>query len=155
MPEADARPVRALLVPLQGGRMLLLPNAAVAEVVALRDLVPAADDAPDWQLGTMPWRGLALPAVAYEALRGEPATAPGPGAQVIVLNSLGEALAVGYYGLVAAGIPHLMAVGDGMVQATAAPGEGGYALCDLLLGESRASIPDLDAIEAQVVAAGD
>ena len=42
----------------------------------------------------------------------------------------------------------------GYLQATAAPGEGGYALCDLLLGESRASIPDLDAVEAQVITAG-
>ena len=154
MPEVDARPVRALLVPVQGGRMLLLPNAAVAEVVTLRDLAPAADDAPDWLLGTQPWRGLAMPVIAYEVLRGEPATPPGAGAQVIVLNSLGSNADLGYYGLVAAGIPHLMVVGEGQLQATAAPGEGGYALCDLLLGECRASIPDLDALEAQVIPAG-
>ena len=154
MPEVEARPVRALLVPLQGGRMLLLPNAAVAEVVTLRDLAPAADGASDWLLGTLPWRGLAMPVVAYEVLRGEPVSPPGAGAQVIVLNSLGSNAELGYYGLVAAGIPHLMAVGEGMLKATAVPGEGGYALCDLLLGESRASIPDLDAVEAQVGAVG-
>ena len=150
MAEPTARPVRALRVPLQAGRMLLMPNAAVAEVVALRDLAPPADGAPDWLQGTLPWRGLAVPVVGYEALRGESAAAPGAGAQVVVLNTLEAGAALGYYGLVAAGIPHLMAVAEGAAETLAAPGEGGYALCDLRLGESRASIPDLDAIEAQL-----
>ena len=148
MPEAAARTVRALLVPLQGGRMLLLPNAAVAEVVTLRDLAPAPPEAPAWRLGTLPWRGLALPVVAYEALDGEAASAPG--AQVLVLNRLEAGAGLGYYGLVAAGIPHLMVVGEGQLEAVAAPGAGGYALCDLRLGESRAAIPDLAAIEARL-----
>ena len=152
MAEPAARPVRALLVPLQGERTLLVPNAAVAEVVAMRDLTPAADGAPDWLQGTLPWRGLAVPVVGYEALRGEQATAPGAGSQVVVLNTLAEGAALGYYGLVAAGIPHLLAVAEGAAETLAAPGEGGYALCDLRINDSRASIPDLDAIEAQVVA---
>ena len=154
MAEPASRPVRALLVPLQGGRMLLLPNASVAEVVALRDLDRPADGAPDWLQGALPWRGLAVPVVGYEKLRGEEALPPGAGAQVVVVNTLGEGAALGYYGLVAAGIPHLMAVTEGVAETLAAPGEGGYALCDLRLGESRASIPDLDAIEAQVLEAG-
>lgn len=151
MPEVTARAVRALLVPLQGGRMLLLPNAAVAEVVTLRDLAPAPPEAPAWQLGTLPWRGLALPVVAYEALDGEAAGTPGAGTQVLVLNRLEAGAGLGYYGLVAAGIPHLMVVGEGQLEATATPGAGSYALCDLRLGESRAAIPDLAAIEARLV----
>ncbi len=152
MAETATRPVRALLMPLQGGRMLLLPNAAVAEVVALRDLAPAADGAPAWLLGTLPWRGLAVPVVGYEALRGEAADATLAGAQVVIANTLGAGAALGYYGVRAAGIPHLLAVAEGMAETVVAPGEGGYALCDLRLGESRATIPDLDAIETQVLA---
>jgi chemotaxis signal transduction protein len=155
MAEAEARPVRALLVPLQGGRMLLLPNAAVAEVVALRSLDPAPDGAPAWQLGTQAWRGQALPVVSYEALRDEPASPPGRGAQLIVLNAVGPAAADGaYFGLAAAGIPHLMIVREGMAQTVAAPGEGGFALCDMALGDSRATIPDLEAIESSLAGLG-
>ncbi|MDX1594775.1 MAG: chemotaxis protein CheW [Gammaproteobacteria bacterium] len=150
MADQTARPVRALLVPIQGSRMLLLPNAAVAEVVAMRDLESAPDDAPDWLLGTMPWRGESLTVVGYERLRGEDAASMGAGAQVVVVNALAEDAPFGYYGLVAAGIPHLLAVGEGAAETVAAPGEGGYALCDVRLNESRASIPDLDAIEARV-----
>lgn len=152
MADSVARPVRALLVPLQGGRMLLVPNAAVAEVVALRDLADPAASAPDWLLGTLPWRGLAVPVVGYEKLRDLEASAPAAGAQVVVVNTLDADATLGYYGLVAAGIPHLLAVTEGAAETLAAPGEGGYALCDLKLGESPAAIPDLDAIEARVLA---
>lgn len=154
MAEPAVRPVRALLVPLQGGRMLLVPNAAVAEVVALRDLDDPAASAPEWLLGMLPWRGLAVPVVGYERLCGLAAAAPGAGSQLVVINTLDAGAALGYYGLVAAGIPHLLSVGEGAAETLAAPGEGGYALCDLRLGESRAAIPDLDAIEKRVLALG-
>ena len=41
-------------------RNLLLPNTAIAEIVRYTEPQPA-DDAPDWLLGTMVWRGLRIP----------------------------------------------------------------------------------------------
>ena len=147
MAEPSVRPVRSLLVPLQGGRMLLLPNAAVAEVVALVGLEPAAEGAPPWTLGTLGWRGQRLRVVAFEGLAGDAVARPGRGAQLIVVNAVGAAAAQGYYGLAAAGIPHLMVVKEGTAQTRAVPGEGGCALADVVLGEVPATIPDLEAIE--------
>jgi len=153
MAEQVVRPVRSLLVPLHGGRMLLLPNAAVAEVVALVGLEPAADGAPAWHLGTLGWRGQQLQVVAFEGLGGDAVARPGRGAQLIVVNAVGAAAAQGYFGLAAAGIPHLMVVREGTAQTRAVPGEGGCALADVVLGEVPATIPDLESIEATLAGA--
>ena len=42
-------------------RNLLLPNTAIAEIVRYAALQPV-DNAPEWLLGTMRWRGLRIPA---------------------------------------------------------------------------------------------
>src|SRR5690606_24222737 len=57
-----------LLVPL-ADRTLLLPNVAVAELVPYR-APRAAEGAPSWFLGQVPWRDLSLPLMSFEAASG-------------------------------------------------------------------------------------
>ena len=49
--------IRAVLIPTEEDRKLLLPNAMVAEVLGMRTIEEIAGTV-DWVLGTVSWRGL-------------------------------------------------------------------------------------------------
>jgi len=75
-----------LEIPL-GSASLLLPSAKIAEVVSFGDLAPVAFG-PDWLLGVIGWRSLAVPVVSFESFLGLRRQAPGSGAKVVVLYPL-------------------------------------------------------------------
>lgn len=58
----------ALLIPL-ADRQLLLPNTAVAELIAYRSPI-TSDGMPDWFLGQIAWRDLSLPLLSFELASG-------------------------------------------------------------------------------------
>ena len=58
--------IRGVLIQVAGAR-LLLPNATIAEVLSFAD-PDAIDNAPDWLLGRIRWRGWQLPLVAFSRL---------------------------------------------------------------------------------------
>ena len=65
----NAQDMRGVLVPV-GKHHLLLPNAAVAEVLGFEEPAPE-NDAPDWLLGRIDWRGWRIPVISWErALEG-------------------------------------------------------------------------------------
>ncbi len=84
-----------LLLPLSD-RTLLLPNVAVAELIAYRNPQVAAG-VPQWYLGQVAWRDLRLPLLSFEAASsGEPQTAVdigGETARIPDLAGLEEKLA--------------------------------------------------------------
>lgn len=151
MPETGQTPVRCLVVPLQGGRSLLLPNAAVAEVVPYRAPENPDPQAP-WRLGSVDWRGQQLQVLAFETLCGDPFARPGRGAQLVVLNAIGAQAGTGYYALAASAIPHLLVVAAETLQGGAAPGDGAGSpvLLEARVDDRPVSIPDLEALEARL-----
>src|SRR5690606_40453141 len=60
----DTSSLSGLLLPL-ADRTLLLPNVAVAELIAYQTPQEIAH-APDWLLGRIIWRDLSLPLVSFE-----------------------------------------------------------------------------------------
>jgi len=48
---------------------LVLPNAAIAEIVPIRNIINVANK-PAWMLGYLDWRGNSVPLVAFETLAG-------------------------------------------------------------------------------------
>ena len=77
-----------LLLPLSD-RTLLLPNVAVAELIAYRNPQVAAG-LPQWYLGQVAWRDLRLPLLSFEAASsGEQQPVLGSSARVVVINALG------------------------------------------------------------------
>ena len=48
---------------------LLLPNAAIAEIIPIRNMINVANK-PDWMLGYLDWRGNSVPLVSFEKLGG-------------------------------------------------------------------------------------
>ena len=48
---------------------IILPNAAIAEIVPIRNIINVANK-PDWMLGYLDWRGNSVPLVSFESMGG-------------------------------------------------------------------------------------
>jgi chemosensory pili system protein ChpC len=136
-----------VLIPLDGLN-LLLPNVSVAEILPWRR-VKVLNEAPDWCLGLLGWRGETIPVVRFEALNGGGETARKAGRCMIVMNRARSATGLPFYALAAEGLPR-------MLQLTAddlsnQPGRLGPAeSVGVRLGTESAVIPNLDFIESQI-----
>lgn len=139
--------IRTLIIPMQG-RNLLLPNVAVAEVVPYMRPRPV-DDAPEWLLGTISWRGLNIPLVSYDGLYGTDSAGGIGQARIAVLNTVRQDSRLPFYALVTAGIPQLKRVNADQLQETPAELSTG-ALSQVQVGDVQAVIPDLEALESAV-----
>ena len=72
--------VHSLLLPINK-ELLLLPNAAVAEVITYSE-PEAINDAPEWLLGILNWRERRIPLISFESISdGE----SGPDIKIVVL----------------------------------------------------------------------
>lgn len=81
--------IKCVVLKVNGGE-LLMPNASVAEIVPIRNIINVANK-PDWMLGYLDWRGNSVPLVAFETLGGVrmPSLATG-NVKAAVLFSIGE-----------------------------------------------------------------
>jgi len=100
--------VRSQLIALEGMR-LVLPNTAIAEVIAYTPLEPVSD-MPEWFLGYAVWRGQRIPILSFEAMRGYESTKPNRRSRIIVINTITGDDERSFYGLIAAAIPRLTAL---------------------------------------------
>ncbi len=144
----SAAEVRGVLLPLQEGQ-LLLPNAAVCEVVSYRAPDGIATNAPDWVLGSFGWRNHRLPLVSYERLLDRPAGEIGHRARVAICNTLNGNEQMPYIGFLLRSVPHLVRV----TEASIVPFDGGQPLhagvaSRVIINGVEALIPDLDALES-------
>jgi len=143
----------SLLVPLQGER-LLVPRACVAEVIAF--VVPEAAESagvqPSWFLGYITWNGRRLPVASFEAVSGEE-TKKRPGrTRIVVFNTLGDALAGGYYGIITQGFPQLVRVNADVLTAAAEQtwADGQPVICRTRMINEYPLIPDMERLEAML-----
>lgn len=142
-PEGD---VRGVLIQLVGSR-LLLPNAAIAEVMSFAPPEPVSD-APDWLLGRIRWRGWQLPLIAFARLASLADEKGGLGSKVVVLKALGGDAKAPYFAILTQGFPRLVTVSrDGLV-VNADEGELPQGVqARVTLNQDDAFVPDLEAVE--------
>jgi chemosensory pili system protein ChpC len=140
--------VASQVLPLAGGR-LVLPNTAVAEIAPLGH-VEASTDGPAWLLGHIDWRGLTLPLVSYERAQSEAAAVPEGGDWVAVLNALDKSRQDRFYAVLMQGIPRLVQLGHGRLDAAPDEERLPLVLQPVLVDGESAVIPDLEALEALV-----
>lgn len=145
MTETASR-IHSLLLPLDGDR-LLVPNTAVAEIVAYRE-PEAADGGPEWFLGWLEWRGQRLPVVAFEKFIGGDAPNVGHRARMAIFNRLDPNAEPRFYGLLLQGLPRLVQATEETVSGDDAAKVPQGVRCHVMVGGEPASIPDLDALEA-------
>lgn len=143
--------IRGVLIQVAGAR-LLLPNANIAEVLAYADPEPV-ENAPDWLLGRIRWRGWRLPLVAFARLTGLAEEAATLGNKVVVLKALGGDSKAPYFALLTQGFPRLVTI------STAALSEEERdphemlpigVLARVVLNEDAALLPDLASVESMI-----
>ena len=105
--QENSSDIPCLLMPNQGFR-LILPNTAVAEIVAWCS--PQHSTNSDWLLGFFEWREQRLPLLSIHIEDQVPAEQQ-PFTKIAVLNTVSKDLRFRYYGVALCGIPKLVRVG--------------------------------------------
>ncbi len=140
--------LKCILLTLQSENVIL-PNAAVAEIIPSRDVV-AIDNAPAWMLGTMSWRGYDVPLVSFEAASGSMVNVS-TSTQVAVLYSLTEDTETPYIGLAISGVPHVSMFSRNQIRVDDMAGnEHPMVAQKIRVNGASASILDLEAMESMV-----
>ena len=102
----NTKKIKCVLLTLRTENVVV-PNAALAEIVSLRD-VDKIDNAPQWLLGKMHWRGVDIPLVSFEAAaEGANVAMSANQAAVIHLISADGKAVYPYVGLSISGVPHI------------------------------------------------
>lgn len=138
------------------GDTILLPNIAVAEVVA-HDQVAPIDGAPPWWLGQLNWNGARVPLVSLECLNGKTAPQVTRRSRIAVINSPGRDFDVGQLAFACQGYPHLVTLNEAaMASESLDPDDSDeLVLMRTRIANTRALVPDLEFIEQQLSQARD
>ena len=101
--------IRTILAPLTDGH-LLLPNSAVAEILAYTQPEPFRR-APKWLLGELAWHGWQVPIICFEQVVNKKSrSSVTPKSRILIIKTLGESTQVNYIGLLIQGLPKLKTV---------------------------------------------
>lgn len=141
--------IRGVLIQVAAAR-LLLPNATIAEVMAYAEPDPV-ENAPDWLLGRIRWRGWQLPLVAFARMAGLAEEKGGLGSKVVVLKALGNNSKAPYFAMLTQGFPRLVTVSrDGLLVDADGDELPAGVLAKVRLNEDAAFVPDLQVVEALI-----
>lgn len=146
--------IYAVLMALDGDT-LLLPNAAVAEVVSRDTLQAPEANSPAWLAGYCDWNNRRVPVVSFEGLNGATPTGDSRRARIVVLNSFGTFLPSGLLAVLTQGYPHLVTLNRAAVKGLPlrSTDRSDLVLSRVRIASQEAAIPDLAAIEGEVARA--
>jgi len=147
--QAQPLVVRSQLIILEALR-LVLPNTAIAEVVAYTKL-DLPEDLPDWFLGYAAWRGYQIPVVSFEQMINQSGSKPDRRSRIIVLNSISADTHTPFYGMLATGIPSLITVDETNIKDAPKIGEtDSLILRQVIVQKHAAIIPDQYELESRL-----
>lgn len=141
--------LRSQVIPLSQ-ESLLLPNSAVAEILPYKPPFERDIGMEDWWLGTLEWRGLPIPLISLDTLYGHPLTAVLPQSRIAVFNTLQGDVRLPFFAVVIAGLPRLLRLDSSQVESDTRE-LGRFMLSRAMLASGEVIIPDLDAIEAELL----
>ena len=145
-----ARPPRdqihALSIPTRAGT-LLVPSATIAEVVNVSAMAPVPLG-PNWLLGVVGWRTLAVPVVSLEAMFGKAPVPPGTTSKAVVFYPLAGRAQWEYFAVLSSAEPRPQPVDASAVSVAAAElPQSALVAGGLKIGELSLWIPDLEALK--------
>jgi chemosensory pili system protein ChpC len=141
--------IRGVLVQVANERVLL-PNAAVAEVLAKVPVEPI-ENAPGWLAGRIHWHGWQVPLVSFARLTGISNEGLTSSSKIVVLKALGGDKQMPYIALLTPTFPRLVSVPrDGLLADASEETLPLGVHVRVLLGEEVALLPDLDKVETMV-----
>lgn len=148
-PQPEINQIATLLTPVSG-KLLVLPNVTVAEIIPFRE-PRAEEDVPTWYLGRIQWRSSSVPVVSFEAINDEPFASQGRHRRIAILNNVTGDPNLPFCGIVTEGLPRLMRVmADEIVEDPDSPAGPAETLRVFVSGE-RAAIPDVAFIQNRVL----
>lgn len=143
---APQRDIRGVMIAVSDGR-LLLPNASVAEVITFSEPEPV-ENAPDWLLGRIRWRGWRLPLLSFSRFAGWSAEEGQLGAKVAVLKALGGNPKLPYFAVLSQGFPRLVTVSRAALKEAHDIKELPLGIhSKVVLNDDAAVVPDLLSLE--------
>lgn len=149
-----AAPIRSQVIPI-GGDNLVLPNAAVAEVIQATAAM-AVSGVPDWFLGLLSWRERTIALLSFELACKQPEPVTSPRGKIVVLNALGGNPQLNFFALVTQGVPQLIQVDENRIAPIEHETEGNpLILSRVIVNGEPAIIPNLDALEKMLLACKD
>jgi chemosensory pili system protein ChpC len=104
----DTELIKCVILTLRNENVIV-PNAIVAEITSVKEVVES-ENAPEWFLGKMNWRGKDVPLLSFEAAAGEEISKVNLNTQAVVLYAVGKDgndAESPYLGLVMSGVPHV------------------------------------------------
>ena len=128
---------------------LLLPNAAVAEVVSADRIDPPPPGAPPWLAGSVSYNNRHLPVLRFEVLNGSGATGDSRRTRLAILHPVSDALRTGHYAIVCQGYPHLVTLNRTALrkEALVSTDDEGLVLTRVSIANTSALIPNLEKLE--------
>ena len=141
--------IHCLTIPLHE-ELALLPNAAIAEIVAYTDPT-TIDDAPKWFLGYVTWRDKRVPLVSFEAMSGKKVEEAKNNSRIAVLNTLNGNTDLAYVAILSQGIPSLALVQEEGIEEQIDLDERSVVGAVVNVGGIEALIPDIDEIEQRLI----
>ncbi|HLU13842.1 MAG TPA: chemotaxis protein CheW [Arenimonas sp.] len=140
------RDIRGVMIAVTDGR-LLLPNASVAEVITFSEPEPV-ENAPDWLMGRVRWRGWRLPLVSFSRLADGIVEDAHMGAKVAVLKALGGNPKMPYFAVLSQGFPRLVTVSaSALVEQHDIKDLPLGVQSRVMLNDEHAVVPDLLSVE--------
>lgn len=145
--------IYSLLVPLAGSR-LIVPRAAVVEVMGYNPPKERPADAPQWLLGWINWQSNRIPLISFEGACGQPLPEFKSRTRIAVVQAIGGLLDPPAFAIATQGYPYLLRVNRGVLKLD----DAGEDLPEQLLSRvrmanERPGIPDLEVLERMVAAA--
>ncbi len=144
--EQTVAQITGLLLTLSD-RLLLVPNTAVAELVAYRNVQPA-ENSPNWLLGQIAWRDLSLPLLALEAVEND-IPVDLDSARVVIINAIGGRPKFRFFALLIKGIPRSVRIDDSLQRLSDEPLQA-LELDAVSIDGEVAKIPDLAGLEQKL-----
>ena len=146
--------VHCLTIPLDN-ETALLPNSAIAEVIAFKQSTPI-DDAPEWFFGYIEWREKRVPLISFEAISDKDLVTAKKNSRIAILNTLNGNAQIPYIGILSQGIPIVLTAGieglEDVLQDKEQTDQARQAIGAYVeVSGSEAIIPDIDEIEQRLI----
>lgn len=142
--------VHCLLLPLNK-EIVILPNAAVAEIIPFYEPEPV-NDAPEWFLGQLDWRERRIPLISFETVSEGEVGKMHKGCRVAILNTLNGNSQLPYIALLTQGLPSLQIVRPNAIQFAEKPSVQRQSIKAFVnLNGTAAIIPDIDELESRIL----
>lgn len=147
----ESQPLYAVLIGLREDA-LLLPNAAMAEVLSM-DQVHSTEASLPGKIGNVVWHGYTLPVIDFDQMTGHVDDRPMRRPRIVVLHALDNRLPGRAYAVLCEGQPQLIPVDASSVKPAAfkSNDRSEYVLSRARVSVREVIIPNLEHIESLLV----